>query len=1044
VGTAVADYIELHCHTNFSLLDGASHPESMVARAKDLGMKALAITDHDGLYGAVRFLRAAREAGVKPVIGAELTLEGGFHVTLLARDKIGYSNLCRIISKAHLRYGKHEALVDWGTLSQHAAGLICLSGCRKGEVSDYLVRGKPEEALKAARRYAYLFGREAFWIELQNHFLPDDVGLCEQLVGIAQEVGIGYVATNNVHYASPEGHRLQDILVCIKNRTTLDESGHLRRPNTEYYLKSADEMASLFRQYPEAITSSSLIAEMCSLDFELRDYRIPGFPVPTGETSLSYLRKLCYQGAQERYKPLTSVVAGQLEHELGVIQRIRLEGYFLMVWDIMRYARERGIPAQGRGSAADSLVCYVLGITRVDPLRYNLLFERFLNEEMQGTPDIDIDVSTNHREELIQYVYRKYGEEHTAMVCNMVTFQARNTVRDVGKALGLPLYTIDRLAKSVESHSATDLAEEVQKLKEFRDKAQGPLWQQFLSLCQKIADFPRHLSIHVGGMLVTSCPLIDVVPLEPATAEGRVVTQWDKDDIEELGLIKVDLLGLRMLSMIQEAMELIEKHRGIRLCLEDIPLDDPEVYRMLCEADTIGVFQVESRAQMQTLPKTRPRCLDDLVTEVAIIRPGPIQGKMVHPYLRRRQGLEKVTYLHPSLKPILEETLGVVLFQEQIIRIAVEVAGFTPGKADLLRRAMGKKRSKEEMEKLRAGFVEGARAKSIEEATANRIFDQLAAFASFGFCKSHAAAFARTCYESAYLKAHYPAEFYCALLNNQPMGFYAPEVIVNDARRHGVNILPVDINRSNGRCTVGEGQVRLGFRYVKEVGEAAIRKIEAERRKGLYRSLRDVYQRTRLQREAMENLILVGALDSFQMPKRQLLWQLGLMVQEPDHALPLEFGPDQPALPEMTDMEQMAADYRIQGLSHQRHPMELLREHISRDGILRSSEIKKLFSGTRVRLAGYVVCRQAPGTAKGHVFLTIEDEEGLVNVTLKPHVYQKYRYEARREPLIVVEGMLQKQDGVVNILAERLSPLRDEKKRQRALYPPGPKTRNFC
>jgi error-prone DNA polymerase len=1032
---AVIEYTELHCHSNFSLLDGASHLESMVARAIELGMKALAITDHDGLYGAVRFYKAAREAGVKPIIGAELVLEGGFHLILLAQDRAGYSNLCRLISRAHLRHGKHEAFVDWETLSQHSAGLICLSGCRKGEVASYLLQGRSKEAVEAALRYVQLFGKDAFWIELQNHFLPDDIRLCDQLVGIANELGVGYVASNNVHYAKPEGHRLHDVLVCIKNRTILDESAHLRRPNDEYYLKSGEEMASLFSKYPDAITNSSLIAEMCSIEFNFHDYCIPEFLVPQGETSFTYLRKLCYEGAREKYNPLTPAVIKQLEHELGVIQRMQLTGYFLMVWDIMRYARERGIPAQGRGSAADSLVCYVMGITRVDPLRYNLLFERFLNEERQGTPDIDIDVSTNHREELLQYVYRKYGEEHTAMVCNVVTFQARNAVRDVGKALGLPLHLLDRLAKSLDRYSATDLAEEVKKLKEFRDKAQGPLWQQFLSLCHEIADFPRHLSIHVGGMLATSCPLVDVVPLESATAEGRIVTQWDKDDIEELGLIKVDLLGLRMLSLIQEALELIEQHRGIKLRLDDIPLDDPEVYKMLCEADTIGVFQVESRAQMQTLPKTKPRCLDDLVTEVAIIRPGPLQGNMVHPYLRRRQGLEKVTYLHPSLKLILEETLGVVLFQEQIIRIAVEVAGFTPGKAEQLRRAMGKKRSKEEMEKLRASFIEGARAKSVSKATANKIFDQLASFASFGFCKSHAAAFARTCYESAYLKVHHPTEFYCALLNNQPMGFYSPEVIVNDAKHHGVPILPADINRSSGKCTVEEGRVRLGFCYVKEMGEASIRKIEEEGSQGFYCSLRDLYQRTRLERNAIENLILVGALDCFQIPKRQLLWQLGLIMHEPDRALPLDLHQDQPILPEVTDMEQVAADYRIQGLSHRHHPMELLRRNISQDGILRSSEIKALFSDTNVRVAGYVVCRQAPGTAKGHVFLTLEDEDGLLNVVLRPRVYEKYRHIARMEPLVVVEGILQKKDGTINILAERLLPLRQERERQRLLFP---------
>ncbi|MCL0047883.1 PHP domain-containing protein [Dehalococcoidia bacterium] len=552
-------------------------------------------------------------------MGVEVALDGGYHITLFAEDKAGYSNLCRLISHSK----KTRTSLDWETLSSHSKGLICLSGCRKSEVATYLLQNKLDEASRAAQRYRALFEGDNFWIELQRHLLPGEARLCDKLVNIARQAGIGYVATNNVHYATPEGYRLQD------------------------------EMTFLFSRYPEAVSNSLVIAERCHVDLNLEEYRFPDFPVPPGETSMSYLRELCRQGAEERYEPVGEQVIEQLEHELGVIQRMNLAGCFLIVWDIMHHARQNGIPAQGRGSAANSIVAYLLGITRVDSLRHNLLFERFLNEEMKGTPDIDIDISTNHREELIQYVYRKYGEEHTAMVCNVVTFQARKAVRDVGKSLDMPQHVIHRLAKSLDTYSATNLRGEMLKISEFKDSVESPAWQMFLALCEQVADFPRHLSIHVGGMLVSSCPLADIVPLEPAAAQGRVVTQWNKDDIEDVGLIKIDLLGLRMLSLIQEALELIKRHRGMDLNLDKIPVNDPQVYDMICRADTIGVFQVESRAQMQMLPKSKPHCLEDLIIEVTIVRPGPLQGNMVHPYLRRRQGLEKVTYLHPRLQLLL-------------------------------------------------------------------------------------------------------------------------------------------------------------------------------------------------------------------------------------------------------------------------------------------------------------------------------------------------------------------------------------------------------
>jgi len=1038
-------YVELHCHSNFSLLDGASHPEELVARAKELGMPALAITDHDGLYGAVRFYREARRAGIRPIIGAEITVEGKHHLTLLARDNKGYSNLCRLITRAQLQHRKGEPSIEKADfLAVCSSGLICLSGCRKGEIAGLLNEEKTSQAEASAQQLRDIFG-ENFFIELQNNLCPGDYHIIRHQVSLAQKLGIRYVATNNVHYAVKERHRLHDVLVCIRNGVTLDRSGHLRRPNAEFYLKPAAEMEGLFADYPEAIENTLCIADRCSVDLNFGSYRFPDFPVPQGETAESYLAKICWEKAKEKYGELSERVSEQIAYELDLIKKLGLSGYFLIVRDIMDYARKHGIPAQGRGSAANSIVAYILGITKVDPIRHNLFVGRFLNEEMSSIPDIDIDVSTNHRERLIQYVYQKYGEEHVAMVCTYVTFQARNAIREVGRVLGMPVGILDRMAKAVGSYSARDIDGDLGKLEQFRSYVTSTPWQHFVILCREIADFPRHLSIHVGGMIISSCPITDIVPLERATMPGRIVCQWDKDGVEDAGLVKVDILGLRMLSLIHEATELIKEDRGIDIDLDKIPPDDEKVYDMICRADTMGVFQVESRAQMQTLPRTRPRSIEDLTVEVAIIRPGPLQGNMVHPYIRRRQGKEKVSYPHPKLKPILEETLGVILFQEQVLRCAIAVAGFTPGEADSLRRAMSRKRSKRAMEELRQRFIEGAKSNGVSEATALRIFNTLKGFAEYGFCKSHAAGFALLAYQSAWLKYYYPTEFYAALLNNQPMGFYTPEVIVGDAKRHGIEVLPVDINRSSGRCTVEDGKLRLGFRYVKEMGQAANAEIEKARAEAPFTSLADFYRRTSLSREAAENLILAGAMDGFGKAKRQLLWELGILERTGREGLMLGYPEYRVPLPEMTEMEKLSAEYRVQGLSARLHPMQVVRKEISRDGVMRSSEIMSLFTGTRVRTAGYVVCRQAPATAKGHVFLTLEDEEGLLNIVLKPHVYQKYRYLVRMEPLIVVEGVLQKREGIINIVGERLASLKQERERQQALYPPpAPKARSFC
>jgi error-prone DNA polymerase len=999
------------------MLDGASHPEELLDRARELGMGRLAITDHDGLYGIVRFWRGALERGIKPIIGAELTLHGGYHLTLLARDNIGYSNLSRLISHAQLTHSKGQASLPFGVLAQHHEGLICLSGCSRGEIASLLVAHREREALAAAKRYLDVFGPENFWMELQRHLLAEDQRLVRRLVDLADHLNVGLVATNNVHYAYREGHRLHDVLTCIANHTTLDEAGSVLRPNTEYYLKSPEEMEGLFSDLPQAAANTRAIAKECEVDLDFSAHRLPPFDLPPGETTSSYLRRLCLKGIGRKYESVTEKVLRQLEHELEVIERTQLAEYFLIVWDICRYAHERGIPAQGRGSAANSVVAYLLDITRVDPIAHNLLFERFLSEEANTMPDIDVDFSTDHREEVIQYVYDKYGEEHTAMVCNVVTFRARSAVRDVGKALGFPLPLLDQAAKALDTRRASAVEDELERVNGFAHKTAYLPWRQLIELCREIDSFPRHLSIHVGGMIITAKPLVEIAPLERATMPGRVVVQFNKDDVEDLGLIKIDLLALRTLSLVYEALQLIKEHRGIDLDLERIPLDDPAVYDMLCRADTIGTFQVESRAQAQTLPRMRPQKFEDIVVEVALIRPGPLQGNMVHPYLRRRAGLEEVTYLHPALEPALAETMGVIIFQEQILKVAMAIAGFTPGEADLLRRAMSRSRSHEAMEKLRGRFVAGALANGLNEDTAHGVFDQLAGFAEFGFCKSHAAAFARTAYETMYLKAHYPAEFYCALLNAQPMGFYSPAVVVGDAKRHGVKILPVDVNRSEARCIVEDGHLRLGFSYVDGLGEASLEILEEARSDGSYYSLRDFCRRTRLQRKVVENLIMVGAMDGWGKARRELVWELGGISYkegEMDLSPPLE----EIDLPQLSPDEEIRMEYGILGLPVGDQMVALYRPRLDRLGVLKSGELGRRRSGEKVRVAGLVVVRQRPSTAKGFVFITLEDEDGLMNVIVKPDVYERYYKVLRNCFLLIVEGTIQKQPGILNVLAQ--------------------------
>ena len=1334
------DYCELHAHSNFSFLDGASHPEELIARAAVLGVPSLAITDHAGLYAAVRIWKAAqetetdaaREAGlspVRPIIGLELAiprtddevrlarrgrklndpLRGekasrgwpgefhagpmpGDHLVLLARDVDGYTALSRLASRGHLAGEKQfpvfeRALVE-AALDDARGHLFGLSGCRNGEVPRLVLAGERDQALIAAKAWARHFPDGDFHVELSHHLQPDDDWLVAQLAELAAELGLPTVVTNEVHYADPDGHRLQDVLVCIRHGATLEEARELLLPNAEYRLKSGRELARIGADLPDersrqaweaGLARSASIGQACRLELGFERYRFPGFSVPEGETAFSYLYQLAHAGLLRRYQPVTKRALSQLTHELDIIDRTNLAEFFLIVWDLMEFARERGIIGQGRGSAGDSIVAYCLGITKVDPIEHKLLFERFINEA-RALPDIDIDFDVNRREEVIQYLYNRYGADHAAMVCTIVTYRARSAVREVAKALGFPPEGIDALAKALDTRDARDVArdlaldgsfawlfeelgidmadaavppgrdgrgsehvhptsdsswnsrprpaldpsprpvsesgwsppkrarvldasvttvrhesettkryarsgelagEELQlptprdtgspgpssgrprvirldpesgmpieerrrvrvvpevteavepsqisthrslaaesgpaegsigvetfvnlRLTEgngadfldsslptqFRQESGGGRaahppknrWQWLLTLCAEIDGFPRHLGIHVGGMLVTRTPLIDLVPIERATMPDRVVTQYDKEDVEQLGLVKIDLLSLRTLGVVSDALDRIERDTGNRIDLDSLPHDDPEVYRSIQAADTVGMFQIESRAQMQSLPKARPERFEDLVVQVAIIRPGPVQGNAVHPYLRRRAGEEPVTYAHPSLKPILEDTLGVILYQEQVMQVAIDVCGYSAVEADIFRKAMGSHRSHAKMQAERGRFVGGAMRTGLTEQDAEELFQKCSAFAEFGFARAHAAAFAKISYDTAWLKRYYPAHYTAGVLNNQPMGFYSPAVVINDAKRHGIAVLPIDVNESawehDTRLIVADGHhssqlhrvqpkpnerevprsglhlsatepegalapshlvspgatpdrdaaryaIRLGLRQVKGIDERAREILERERARGPYSSVRDFVARTGLGEQVVERLISIGAFDWTDAPRRELLWQLRttLADADPEHpALGLTDDAQRSlgaSLPPMTPAEKVAADYRDTGVSPHIHAVQLFRERLSARGVITVSEAARRRDRSIIRLAGLAVSVQHPMTAKNFVFIALEDETGMINVTLRPTVYQAHRALLHRHPLLVIDGRLQVEGAVLNVIATRM------------------------
>lgn len=998
----MTDYIELHTHSYYSLLDATSSPTQLLERACLLGLPAIALTDHDNLYGAIPFAKAAQSIGIKAIFGAEMSLEDEHHLTLLVRNEIGWQNLCWLISRAQANAPKGQAELSYRDLATHTEGLICLTGCRQGAIAQALLKQDAETAQAYLSYLITTFGKAYVWVELQHHQHQGDSDLVDALVKLSDAHAVGYVVTNNVHYAHPEQSRLQDVLVSIRHNIVLDEADLKLRGNSEYALKTGQEMWKRFAQYPEALDNTLRIAEQCNFEprYGLQD--LPLYPTPKSMSAIAYLRHLCQQS--ERFG-----LARRIEAELEVIDDAGLANYFLVVWDIVRYAQEQGIRCQGRGSAANSLVAYLLGISPIDPVAHNLVFERFLSAERQIVPDIDIDFDAARREEVIQYVYERYGIDHAAMACTFITYRHRSAIRDVGKVLGIPPSLIDTLASSVDRKGAS-VSEVVTN-----QPPQSPLWQHLSDLVEQIKGIPRHLSIHNGGMVITDVPLTARLPTEPAAMSGRVVVQWDKDALEDANLVKIDILGLRMLSAVTQAAD------AVGADVDNLSFDDPDVFKMVSVADTVGVFQVESRAQMQMLPRFQPRNFNDLIIAISLIRPGPLQGDMVHPYIRRRLGQEKVDYYHPLLKPALKETLGIILFQEQVLKVARDLAGFTAGQGELLRRALGKKDATTAIARFKDDFLKGAVGRNVLVETALIVFNKLLGFGSYSFPKSHAAAFSVVVYQSAWLRKYHPAAFFTALLNNQPMGFYAPSVVVNDARRQGLKVLAVDIHLSRAECLrIDERTIRLGFNYVRGMGESASERVLDAQQGRAFADLHDVCQRTDLSQRQLENLIQAGAFDSFGLSRRDLIWELGKVRQIDEMELDYD---DDVSLPELSRLDSLNMEYAALGLSTEDHIMAILRPSLTAQGILHSQDVESSIHSTMIRCAGLVVIRQAPPTAKGFRFITLEDEFGFINVIVRPQVYDAYRRVIRSEQLLLFYGEVQVEQSVVNVLANRVVPL---------------------
>ena len=1049
-------YVELHARSNFSFLGGGSHPEQLVHTAYALGLGGLALTDCNGFHGAVRFHQAAQQLGFPALIGTDVELDDGGTLTLLVRSPRGYARLSTLLTQAFFAGDRTRPKVSTADLLSDARGLVVLAGSAS-PVAALLNADQEVAAQEWMARAQSAAGTEQVFLEANRHLRPGEDRWLGRLDRFATRQGVPVVAANNVRYATTEDRILYDVLSCVREHTTLEQAGFVLEPNAERRLKSTQEMLALFPHHPHWVHGTAEVMAQCSFRMSDLEYHLPCFPTE-GETPAAMLRRLSWEGAARRYGTLSERVVAQLEHELQLIDRLDLSGYFLIVWDIVRFCREQGTLCQGRGSAANSVVCYCLGITAVDPIGLDLLFERFLSPDRSEAPDIDLDIAHLYREEVIQYVYEKYGREHAAMVCEVISYKGRSAVRDVGKAIGLSLAQVDRIAKQIDSWVPSPLTGEGQDGGDRRLSAcvgihplpgagasgfppQGGRelpaeWgvdsssrqiQLLLALVQRIRGFPRHLSIHVGGMVISKAPLSTIVPVEPAAMPKRSIIQWDKDDAESAGFVKIDLLGLGMLTLLQRGFQLIRDVYGKRFELHELDYEDPAVYEMLCQADTVGVFQVESRAQMSCLPRLKPRTFYDLVVEVALIRPGPIQGEMVHPYLRRREGSEPVTFPHPQLIPILGRTLGIPLFQEQGMRVAITAAGFTAGEADQLRKAMGHKRSHERMQTLLDKLTRGMVDNGYSAEVAERIIHQLMAFADYGFPESHAASFALLVYASAWMKVHYPLAFYTALLNAQPMGFYSPATIIEDAKRHRVEIRPIDIQQSDYDCTVEDQSIRLGLRYVRGMGKAGEKKVRQVLSSRPFQDVDHAFHALRtLPVNLQRNLVTAGAFESFGLDRRAARWSFEKQARADDGPL-IRHATEVPVnLPPMHRIEEMQADYTSTGVSIKDHPLTFYRSWLDARGCKRACDFRQARPGSTLEMGGLVICRQRPGTARGMLFITLEDETGMANLVIFPNVLAQFRTILRYKSLILVRGKLERAHDVSNLIvfdAHVLQPL---------------------
>ena len=1011
-------YIELHTRSAFSFLEGSSLPEALVSRCAELDMPAVALLDRDGVSGAPRFHLAAKKLGIRAHVGVEVTSVDGFRIPLLAENRTGYQNLCRLVTRLKMRSKKGEGAAFPEEFEEFSDGLVCLTGDVPAEKLPFLL---------------HTYGRRNLYVELQRHHVREEESRNQTLLNFARTNRLPLLATNGVSHADRQAREALDALTCVRHKVKIDAAGRLLSQNSERYFKNAQQMHRLFADLPEAIVNTIELSDR--LQFTLADlgYQFPKYPVPDGETMNTFLRQRTIEGARDRYGHFRDRVQQQIERELALIEKLELAGYFLIVWDIVQFCKAQGILVQGRGSAANSAVCYSLGITAVDPIAMDLLFERFLSEERGEWPDIDLDLpSGDQREQAIQYVYKRYGKLGAAMTANVISYRGRSAARDIGKVLGFAEEDLARLSALVPMWGWKDPKETAEK--QFRDAGfplENPLVSKFFELYRSIQDLPRHLGQHSGGMVICQGQLDSVVPLEPATMPGRVVVQWDKEDCADMGIIKVDLLGLGMMAVLKDSIELIRDAYGEEVDLAHLPADDPQVYEALQRADTIGLFQVESRAQMSCLPRLRPKKFYDIVVQVAIIRPGPIVGQMLNPYLRRRQGREKPECLHPLLEPVLSRTLGVPLFQEQLLRMAMIVAGFTGGEAEELRRAMGFKRSEQRMKDIEVRLRLGMQRNGINGRLQDVIVQSITSFALYGFPESHAASFALIAYASAYLKCHYPAAFLAAILNNQPMGFYAPATLVKDAQRHGLHFKPIDVTRSDWLCTIekehGKKLVRLGLNYAKGLREQTARDILKARQERPFSSIQDLVERVpELRKDELRRLSEIGALNFIQnIHRRDALWDSELALRP---AGPLFQGWDGPAAPlspldPMTNSERLNADFRGTQLTIGRHPMALHREAMNQLGVVPANRLAQVPNGRYVRTAGCVICRQRPGTAKGLMFLSIEDETGVGNAVVMPDVFERERTTLLENSYLVVEGEMQNIDNVTSIKAARIVPL---------------------